>query len=176
MVHIRDEGSRFDGSIESVWRYLNSTELHDATHKNTRNHQMKTDGRTSMLMKMEQNWNGTWVKTMQRVTVLPPLGLVTEFMEGPLAGSNMLTVYTPIDKDHSQVDVYGEFRSPTLKEAEIEPAVRAWLDAAYNEDAPAIQTLHGAPLDQSAFSSIRSGASSAGVAGSKPAGAVGSQS
>jgi hypothetical protein len=145
MVHIRDEGSRFDGSIESVWRYQNTPELHGKAHRNSRNLTSKTEGGLTTLFSAERNWNGSWVKMAQRVTVLPPLGYVTEFVEGPFAGSKMFTIYTPLDMDHTQVDVYGEFRSPTLPEAQVESAARQFLEEVYNEDAPAIKTLHTSP-------------------------------
>jgi hypothetical protein len=145
MVHVRDEGSRVDGSIESVWRYLNDPELHGKAHKNSRNVTQKIEGGTTILVTAERNFRGSWVKVGQRLTVLPPLGHVIEFVAGPFAGSKMFTVYTPLDADHTQVDVYGEFRSPTLADAEVETAARQYLDEVFSEDAPAIKTLHSSP-------------------------------
>jgi hypothetical protein len=145
MVHVRDEGSRFDGSIESVWRFLNNPELHGKAHQNTRNRTAKSEGGLTTRVTMERNWRGSWVKVSSRITVLPPLGYVVEYTEGPFAGSNTFTVFTPLDQDHTQIDVYGEFRSPTLGEAEIEAAARSFLEEVYNDDAPAIKALHTSP-------------------------------
>jgi hypothetical protein len=145
MVHVRDEGSRFDGSIETVWRYLNNPELHGQAHKETRNRTAKTEGGLTTRLSMERNWKGAWVKVSFRVTVLPPLGYVAEYTEGPFAGSNTFTVFTPIDSSHTQIDVYGEFKSPTIPEAELEAAARLFLDSVYNDDAPAIKTLQTSP-------------------------------
>ncbi len=39
MVHIRDEGSYFDGSIQTVWRYLNSDDEHPKAHRSVRKRQ-----------------------------------------------------------------------------------------------------------------------------------------
>lgn len=145
MVHVRDEGSRYDGSIETVWRYLNNPELHGQSHKDTRNRTAKPEGGLTTRLSMERNWKGAWVKVSFRVTVLPPLGYVAEYTEGPFAGTNTFTVYTPLDSDHTQVDVYGEFKSPTIPEAELESAARQFLESVYNDDAPSIKTLHTSP-------------------------------
>jgi len=142
MVHIRDEGSRFDGSIETVRRYTNMPELHGKAHASYRNLEVKPEGGAAITLTMERNWMGSWVKVSNRVTLLPPLGTVNEHLAGPFAGSKMFTVYPPEDIDYTRVDVYGEFRSPTLPEAQIEAAVRHWLEEAYNEDAPAIKAFH----------------------------------
>ncbi|MGA8542603.1 MAG: hypothetical protein WB947_03560 [Thermoplasmata archaeon] len=140
MVHIRDEGSYFDGSIQTVWRYLNSDDEHPKAHRSVRNRQAKPVGDTTFLLSMERNWRGEWVKVVNRLTVLPPLGTLIESLEGPFAGSKSFTVFTP-EGQRTRVDVYGEFRSPVLPEAEVEAAARAWLEESYNEDAPAIKSL-----------------------------------
>ena len=147
MVHVRDEGAKFDGSIESVWRYLNNPELHGLAHKDTRNRTAKTEGNLTTRVSMERNWRGAWVKVSFRITVLPPLGYVAEYTEGPFAGSNTFTVFTPLDQDHTQVDVYGEFRSPTISEGELGAAARQFLESIYNDDAPAIKELHTGPRE-----------------------------
>ncbi len=97
-------------------------------------------GDTTFLLSMERNWRGEWVKVVNRLTVLPPLGTLIESLEGPFAGSKSFTVFTP-EGQRTRVDVYGEFRSPVLPEAEVEAAARAWLEESYNEDAPAIKSL-----------------------------------
>jgi hypothetical protein len=140
MVHVRDEGSQFEASIQTVWRYMNSGEPHAAAHRSIRNREAKPTGGTTMLASMERNWRGNWVKVVNRLTLLPPLGTVQEFVEGPLAGSKMFTVYTP-SGNVTRVDVFGEFNSPVLPEAEIEGAVREWLAESYNEDAPAVKAM-----------------------------------
>jgi hypothetical protein len=141
MVNVRDEGSEFEGSIQTVWRYLNSPELHGPAHKSTRNRAVKPVGGEVSIVSMERNWDGKWVRVRNRLTVLPPLATVTEPEEGPFAGSKIITVYTPGDGNRTRVDVYGEFRSPVLKEAEIDAAARAWLEESFREDAPAIKTF-----------------------------------
>ena len=147
MVHLRDEGAYFDGSIQSVWRYVNSGEAHSEAHKSTRNWTVKPVGDITNLVTMERNWKGTWVKVVNRVTVLPPLGTLMEVLEGPFAGTKAFTVYTP-EGDRTRVDVYGEFISPSIPPAEVKDAALAWLTESYDEDARAIRTVqHGAGDD-----------------------------
>jgi hypothetical protein len=147
MVHVRIEGNRVDGSIETVWRYHNHLELQDKAQKNIRNRAVKSEGGLTTLVTMERNWGGAWVKVAHRITVLPPLGYVTEFTEGPLAGSKMFTVFTPIDGEHTQIDLYGEFRSPVMKDAEVESAARRYLEEVQTSDAPAIKELQHGPRE-----------------------------
>jgi hypothetical protein len=150
MVHIREEGSRFDASIETVWRFLNSPAAHDRAHKLSRNRHVQDVGELSMLESYERNWRGDWVKVANRLTVLPPLGTVTEFKEGPFAGSRMFTVYTPESGEATRIDVYGEFKSPSIPPDQVEAAARSWLSDLYNEDAPALRLLQTGQLDASA--------------------------
>jgi hypothetical protein len=140
MVHIRDEGSYVEGSIQTVWRYLNSGEPHAQAHRTVRNRQVKPVGDNTMIATMERNWRGTWVRVVNRLTVLPPLGTLVEVLEGPFAGSKSFTVYTP-EGNRTRIDVYGEFESPTLPPAEVEKAALEWMEESFNEDAPAIKAL-----------------------------------
>jgi hypothetical protein len=144
MVHIRDEGAEFEGSVETVWRFMNSGEPHAKAHTSIRNRQAKPVGEHTMMATMERNWQGQWVKVVNRITILPPLGMVTEFMEGPFAGSKTFTVYTP-KEGKTRVDVYGEFQSPTLAAAELEPMAMKWLEESFNEDAPVIKAMQNTP-------------------------------
>jgi hypothetical protein len=144
MVHVRDEGGRVDGSIETVWRYMNSGEPHAKAHQSVRNRTTKPVGEHTMVATMERNWQGKWVKVVNRVTMIPPLGMMLESLEGPLAGSTWFTVYTP-DGSATRVDVYGEFRSPTVPPAELEHVALAWLEESFNEDAPAIRAMQNSP-------------------------------
>ena len=138
MVHVRDEGATFDAPVEVVWQYLNSGPTHVGAHKTIRNRVAQPTGDNAQLVTMERNWNGQWVKVVSRMTRLPPLGMVQEFLEGPFAGSKAILVYTPQGKK-TRVDVYGEFTSPTIPEKDIERAALQWLAQSYDEDAPAVK-------------------------------------
>jgi hypothetical protein len=140
MVHVRDEGSYFEGSIQTVWRFLNSDEPHSAAHRSIRHREVKPAGENMVTVSMERNWRGNWVRVVNHLTVLPPLGTITEAVEGPFAGSKQFTIYTP-EWGRTRVDVYGEYVSPTLPPAEVKDAALAWLEESYNEDAPAVKAL-----------------------------------
>jgi hypothetical protein len=152
MVNIRDEGAYFDGSIQTVWRFLNSGQPHAEAHRSTRNRAMKPVGDITNLISMERNWNGKWVRVVNRVTVLPPLGTLTESLEGPFAGTKAFTVYTP-EGERTRVDVYGEFISPSIPAPEVKDAAIKWLAESYDEDANAIRSMQYGGKDDPARTS-----------------------
>ncbi|MCI4342077.1 MAG: hypothetical protein L3K11_06890 [Thermoplasmata archaeon] len=140
MVHIRDEGSAFDVPVAEVWKLLTTPSVH--LHKNRRNRQMKPEGENRLLLTQEQEIGGRWEKVTQRISMYPPLGMVIETLEGPLAGSNFITYYTPQDQS-TGVTVVGEFVSPSLTTVELERAVHQFLEEVYREDSA---TLGGPAL------------------------------
>lgn len=140
MVHVRDEGATFDAPVNVVWEYLNSGPTHGQAHKSIRNRTTQPAGENALIATMERNWNGEWVKVVSRMTRLPPLGLVQEFLEGPFAGSKAVLVYTP-QGTKTRVDVYGEFTSPTIPAKDVEKAALRWLAESYDEDAPAVRAF-----------------------------------
>jgi hypothetical protein len=140
MVHVRDEGATFDAPVDVVWEYLNAGPTHGAAHRSIRNRTTAPAGENAIIATMERNWQGNWVKVVSRMTRLPPLGIVQEFLEGPLAGSKAVLVYTP-QGSKTRVDVFGEFTSPTIPPGQVENAARTWLEESYNEDAPAVRAF-----------------------------------
>jgi len=141
MVRITDqEGSKFDAPVELVWKYLQSPEAHGGAHPNARNRAMKPINESSFVVSWEQNVNGNWVKIANRITVFPPLGMVAEALEGPMAGSKMFTVYTP-HGGKTEVSVYGDMVSPVVQPAQLEGMVRAAWETAYNEDSAGIRNF-----------------------------------
>lgn len=139
MVHIKDEGSQFDAPIETVWKFLQADD-HGRSHRTTRNQQMKPLSETSFVLSMEQDMNGQWVKVANRITVFPPVAMSIEVLEGPLAGSKIINVYTP-KGNRTGIDVYGDFTSSQIPATQLEPAVRANLEMLFNEDSAAIRAL-----------------------------------
>ncbi len=133
MVQIKDEGSHFDVPIDVLWKYIQAPQDHGAAHRDSRNQQMKPLTETSFMLSQEENMNGQWVKTSNRITVFPPLGMSIEVMEGPLAGTKMINIYTP-KGNKTGIDVFGEFVSERIPAAHLEPAVRANLESAFNQD------------------------------------------
>ena len=145
MAHISDtEGSKFEAPVEVVWKYLQSPEAHGNAHQGQRNRGMQPINDSSFVVSWEQNMNGNWVKVANRITVYPPLGMVSEQLEGPLAGSKMMTVYTPRGA-LTEISVHGEVVSKTIPPAQLESAVRAAWESAYNEDTVGIREFTKSP-------------------------------
>jgi hypothetical protein len=139
MVRITDEeGSLFEAPVETVWKYLQSSEAHGGAHRNSRNREMKPLSENSFVVSWEQNMNGAWVKVANRITLFPPLGMAAEAVEGPLTGSKMFTVYTPRGLK-TEVAVFGDMRSTAVPPGQLEPLVRAAWEMAFNEDATGIR-------------------------------------
>jgi hypothetical protein len=141
MVHIKDEGSHFEAPIETVWAFLQAQDAHEESHsKSTRNRDSKPLTENSMILSMERNVNGQWMKEKNRVTMLPPLGLAIEVLEGPLAGSKFVNIYTP-KGNRTGIDIIGEFNSSQIPAAQLEHAVRANLETVFNEDSAALKAF-----------------------------------
>lgn len=140
MVHVHDDESEFDASLETIWKFLQSPEVHGPAHKSTRNAQVTPLGEATVLIEREQHMGGTWVKIRTRNTRFPPLGSAVEILEGPLAGSKFFTFYAP-KGNRTAVTIVGEFTSPTLPPGEIETAARQLLEVAFNEDQAALKEL-----------------------------------
>jgi hypothetical protein len=138
MVHIKDEGSHFDAPIETVWAYLRSPPDHGPSHKSVRNAEMKPLSENSVMISQEQNMNGQWVKTANRITFHPPLAVFIEVMEGPMAGTKMVNVYTA-KGNKTGIDVYGDFESKQIPAPQLEHVARANLETVFNEDSVGIR-------------------------------------
>jgi hypothetical protein len=87
------------------------------------------------------------VKEVSRVTVMPPLGVITEILEGPFASTTMFTVYSTEGPDRTRVEVFGEFRSPSIPVEPVEAAARKWLEDSYNEDASTLKATQTSSKD-----------------------------
>jgi len=140
MVQIKDEGSHFDVPVDILWKYIQAPQDHGAAHPGSRNQEMKPLTETSFILSQEENMNGKWVKTSNRITVFPPLGMSIEVLEGPMAGSKMINIYTP-KGSKTGIDVYGEFTSPQLPAHQLEPAVHANLEMAFNQDVAGLKSF-----------------------------------
>ncbi|MHB1909510.1 MAG: hypothetical protein ACYCQJ_11680 [Nitrososphaerales archaeon] len=139
MVFIEDRGSVFDAPLEIVWKYLFDGEAHDKVHKSTRNSSFKPISKTSFFYSAERNFNGDWIPESIRQSVFPPLGMSTEWLEGPFAGSKMFYLYSPKGKNKTQIDVFGDFQSKTIPGDDLEPRVNKFLEREFRDDAPAVR-------------------------------------
>jgi hypothetical protein len=138
MVFVRDEGATFDAPIEDVWEYIFSGEAHDANHKTTKNPKFGKVSDITILYGADRNFRGKWAPHQLRITMVPPVTVVTEWLDGVLAGSKVTFLYSP-QGAKTRIDAYGEFTSKTLAPAEVEAAAREWLSGEFDEDAPAVR-------------------------------------
>ncbi len=139
MVYLTDEGSEFDAPIDFVWKYIFGGGAHDASHKTTRNPKFKKVSDITIEYASERYLRGKWAPDRLRISMFPPVSVVTEWLEGALAGSKLVYLYTPRG-EKTGIDVYGEFTSPTLAPAEVEAAAREFLDHEFRDDAPVVRT------------------------------------
>ena len=142
MVHIEDLGSQFDAPIDLVWKFIRSDDDHGRSHASRRNIRGEPDGENGMKLSWEQNVQGHWVKVANRVTLFPPVAMLVHSVEGPLAGSRFLMYYRP-NGAKTGVSVVGDFQSPTIPAAQLEPAVLASLEEAFNDDNASLRHLAG---------------------------------
>ncbi len=138
MVYVKDEGSTFDAPIDLVWKYIFGGEGHDAAHKTTRNPKFEKVSDITIIYGSERFLRGKWAPDRMRISMFPPVSVVTEWLEGVLAGSKLVYVYSP-QGDKTRIDVYGEFTSKTLAPSEVEAAAREFLKNEYDADAPVIR-------------------------------------
>lgn len=140
MVHVKDEGSVFDAPIEVVWRYLQSQQEHGDSHKGRRNVARKELGPNTIELSWEQEVNGNWVKSANRLTFLPPVGFSVEPLEGPLAGSKFYNYYTPRG-NKTEVTVVGEYASKVIPAADLEKMVLANNEKVFKEDTEGLRAF-----------------------------------
>jgi hypothetical protein len=138
MVYLKDEGSTFDAPIDFVWKYIFGGGDHDSAHKTTRNPKFEKVSDITIIYGSERFLRGKWAPDRMRISMFPPVSVVTEWLEGVLAGSKLVYVYSP-QGDKTRIDVYGEFTSKTLPPEQVEAAAREFLQTEYDADAPAIR-------------------------------------
>lgn len=141
MVYVKDEGSVFDAPIDFVWKYIFGGEDHDSSHKTTRKPTFEKYSDITLLYASERLLRGKWMPDKLRISMFPPVSVVTEWLEGALEGSKLVYVYSP-EGDQTRIDVYGEFTSKTIPAAEVEAAAREFLDREFADDAPVVRAAY----------------------------------
>jgi hypothetical protein len=138
MVYVKDEGSTFDAPIDYVWKYIQEDKAHDAAHKTSRNPKFEKVSEITFLYSSERLLRGNWAPDRMRISMFPPVSVAIEFLDGVLAGSKLVYVYTPRG-EKTGIDAYGEFHSKTLPPAELDTVAREFLDTEFRDDAPVIR-------------------------------------
>jgi len=140
MVFVKDEATLFDAPLDFVWRYIYG-EGHDKVHTTTRKPKFEKISDVTFVYASERLLRGKWSADKQRISMFPPVCAVTEWIEGVLAGSKFVYVYSA-HGEATRVDVYGEFTSPTLGPHEVESTALKFLEGEYNADAPAVRAQY----------------------------------
>jgi hypothetical protein len=132
MVFIVDAEGTFDAPIEKIWRFLNSPPS-SHTHPMNRNVQSEVRGEVVTLSFENDIPGGGIVKQKLKMTMMPPVGMLTEYLEGPLTGSKSIQYYVP-KGNKTDVVVAGEFTSNVLPEGQLNDMVLQQMDAMFKED------------------------------------------
>lgn len=142
MVYIKDEGSVFDASLEDVLR-LREAHLKEGPriHPEQLNQKIDQIDDRTVINSWEQDMQGQRIRTRAKLTSYAPVGLAIEILEGPLAGSRFFNYYTPIGPKKTGVTVVGEFKSSMMPDSQLKPAVEAFLQKAFEEDAAYLRKM-----------------------------------
>jgi hypothetical protein len=81
----------------------------------------------------ERPFMGRSVKVKMKNTLYPPLGYVSEHIEGPTAGSRAFLYYTP-KGDKTGVTIVGDFVISGLDEKATRDAIMAQMQVVFDED------------------------------------------
>jgi len=134
MVRVFDDEGEFDVPLDLLWAYLGAPRWHAEAHRTTaRNYRGKELGGNAFELAFEQKLGGRWQRTRGRGTVLAPLGVASETLAGPLAGSRYFEYYTPRGA-RTRVTVVGEFVSRTIPPRRLGPMIRDLFDQYFEED------------------------------------------
>ena len=129
MVHLLDEGSVFDAPIEKIWRYMASE---DHRHPSMTNVTREVSG-NSVIITAERTVMGKSVRVKIKNTLYPPVGYVSEHMEGPTAGSRAFFYYIP-KGEKTGITVVGDFVISGLDEKATRDVVMAQMQVVFDED------------------------------------------
>jgi len=127
-----DEGSEFDASVEKIWRFMSTPGDHHK-HASMTNRKIERDGNNAVLSFEAEGPGG--VKTLVKIksTSFVPVGRMMEYLEGPLAGSKVVSYYIPKGQK-TGVTIVGEYVSKVIPEGQIKMVVMNQLEQSFKED------------------------------------------
>jgi len=102
-------------------------------HPILRNQNSTMEGEHPILIYETQMPNGSWAKNKLRMTLLPPVGIAFETLEGPMAGSKSFQYYTP-KGSKTGITVVGEWKAAGMPDEAVKGAVLKFLETVFNED------------------------------------------
>src|SRR5579862_6832860 len=132
MVFVLDEGSVFDAPVDKIWRFMSTPGDHHK-HASMTNRKFETDGNSTVLSFEAVGPGGQKTLVKIKSTPLVPVGRMLEYIEGPLAGSKVMSYYVPMGQK-TGITIVGEYVSKTIPEAQLKSVVMAQLEQSFNED------------------------------------------
>ena len=129
MVYLIDEGSVFDAPIEKIWKYLTSEDHRHASVKNV----VREASGNVVTITSERTFMGKPSTVKVRNTLYPPVGFVTEHLEGPTAGSRSFVYYTP-KGNKTGITIVGDFMIAGLDEKATRDVIMAQMQTSFDED------------------------------------------
>lgn len=133
-MRIIDEGSHFDAPIGKVWQLVESHRDHlSEIHPDVQHPTIAQVGENQGMISYTMEMNGHKIPVRLRTTALPPTAQVLEHLDGPLAGSKVISYYTPKGA-RTAVTVIADFESPMLTPPQLEAAARDFLDRGFDQD------------------------------------------
>ena len=137
MAYLEDRGAKYDLPLEEIWAYF-SSDRHAAAHaKSLRNVRGRRLPGSASLISAERHYRGHWTRFLTRSTVVPPLCIVNEELEGLLEGTRFAMVYSPRGSQ-TEVDLYADVRSSKVPASELEMTFLELVETSYREDAAAL--------------------------------------
>lgn len=126
----------FDAPIDSIWKYL-SSQAH--MHPSIRVLNREVLGNVVTLTS-ERTIMGRAAVVKVRNTIYPPIGMVQEFLEGPMRGSRAFQYYIP-KGDKTGVTVVGDYVMAGAHEQTTRDAVIAQSKKTFEEDNAILKTI-----------------------------------
>jgi len=133
MVFIVDKDGTFEASLDKIWRFLGAPPSAHA-HPGNINPQTEMDGE-HVILSFENQIPGAAGRVKQKIkmTMFPPVGLMMEYIEGPMSGSKSMQYYQP-KGPKTEVFVVGEYTSNVIPESQLKSMVLKNLERAFEED------------------------------------------
>ena len=139
MVFVRDEGSVYNAPLEEVWRFLSSGPIHSEAHRHRKAQRTALPGNAGEYT-WEQDFEGKPEMFTMRWTSFPLFGIAYDVVLGPFAGSKFFVYYRPRGTK-TRVTIVGDFVSPTIPAARVEPAILGFFAREFEEDSVAIAAM-----------------------------------
>jgi hypothetical protein len=138
MVFIIDEGSEFNAPITRIWELTQD----DAAHKHASQISPKVtmEGENVLLDFGTKMPDGSVMRQKVKIAPLPPVGIVLEYVEGPLTGTKLMQYYVP-KGNKTGITVVGHATSKMMPDDQLKGAVMRALEVLFNEDVENLKTF-----------------------------------